>query len=284
MATKKITITPSRQKEFAKSLKAMNFKFFANEYAFWRAKSNDVSIIFYKNGSVLFQGSESAIKNIFPDTGGILSHEQIDLSIEYPVMGLDESGKGDYFGPLVLAAAILDRKSENEAVRDGVMDSKKLTDKSVRMIQSLIKDKIIHKIRVIEPAEYNNIYKGYGNLNLLMISEYMKLTGSFDALSYRSIILDKFSKSREQNNSFMKSKRVNIIIVEKAEIYPAVAAASIFARFHFIEWIEKKSAELGITLPTGSGRAASDLYLKLKSKMSPREFEGIAKSHFKASG
>ncbi len=284
MSSRTISFDPARQEELARSLKSCGFIFYENDHAFWRAKSNDLSIIFYNKGIVLLQGSGSAIEGILSNPGIFFNIVKDDPSIEYPVIGLDESGKGDYFGPLVLAAAVLDRENENSAVKTGVMDSKKIQDRYIREIHSRIKDKITHKVRIIEPHEYNSIYKKYGNLNLLMTYEYINLAGSFKKGSYKTLILDKFSQPREQNEVFRKSTTGNVIITEKAEVYPAVAAASILARFYFIDWICKKSSELKIDLPLGCGSKASALYRKMKSEMPADRFEDIAKSHFKAQG
>ncbi len=281
MPQKKISIDPSRQIEISIILKKKNFMILDNDYAFWRAISSGISIIFYKNGSVLFQGSDSSINEILTAIEGFLSPADENTRLKYPVLGLDESGKGDYFGPLVLSAALLGAVEEKEAIRKGVMDSKKITDRSIRKIYSEIKGSIAHKVRIIEPQEYNVLYKKFGNLNLLMASEYAELVRKFHGQSFNTVILDKFSNSESLNRGFRENINCETIIVEKGERYTSVAAASVFARFCFINWIDEKSSMLGYILPKGSGNNASRLFQNLKSEMSPENFESIAKIHFK---
>jgi len=282
LVSKKIRIDPSRQNEISSLLNKKKFMIFNNEHAFWRAKSNNLTIIFYKNGSVFFQGDGNEILSILNEWERFLPLSQEEFNVEFPVIGLDESGKGDYFGPLVLAAAILDSLSEKEAVKTGVMDSKKITDHSIRKIYFEIKDSIEHRVRIIEPCEYNNLYKKFGNVNLLMFHEYTELVRQFDSKSYKTLILDKFSGSEVLNRKFRESMNCETVIVEKGERFPAVAAASIFARFSFLNWIENKSIHSKITLPRGSGYDASMLFMRLKSEMPAKEFENLAKTHFKA--
>ncbi len=279
MASKKITMDPAKQAEISSTLTGKGFSMQENEHAFWRAKSKDLTVIFYKNGSVLLQGAQDAAEGILDLFGG----PQSDVPFVYPVLGLDESGKGDYFGPLVLAAAVIvTGEEENSAIETGVKDSKKLNDNSIRKIYSIIKDSIGHEVRVIEPAEYNELYRKFGNMNHLMDSVYRDLVLNFSMSAYNTVILDKFSSSETMNDSFRKTMRCETVITEKGERFTAVAAASIFARFFFIDWLEKYSAQTGIALPKGSGYESSMLFKRLRTELPRREFENLAKAHFKA--
>jgi ribonuclease HIII len=282
LISKKISLDPSKQNEISGILKEKNFIFLDNDHAFWRAKSKDLSVIFYKNGSLLLQGNENSINRIIDSFEGFLSPPQENNGFVYPVLGLDESGKGDYFGPLVLGAAILDIPGEKEAAKKGVMDSKKISDRSIIEIYHGIKDSFIHETMIIEPPEYNYLYKKYGNLNILMTDSYLKLVRKFQSRPFKTVILDKFSQSEARNSAFRKEIKCETFITEKGERFPAVAAASIFARYSFIEWIENKSAQLGFTLPKGCGSDAARLFLRLKSELPVEKFESLAKSHFKA--
>ena len=90
-----------------------------------------------------------------------------------------------------------------------------------------------------------------------MVGEYIKLIQAQADSCYDRIILDKFSQSNDQNDSIRKSVRKPILIEEKAEAHLAVAAASIIARFHFIDRLEKMGLEYGYPFQKGCGRESS---------------------------
>lgn len=284
LISKKIVLDTSCQKDLAVILQKENFDFHENEHAFWRAKGNNASIIFYKNGSVLFQGNENTINTILHNLNITSLFKKADDSLKYPVLGLDESGKGDYFGPLVLAGAVINKEQKDPIIKDGVMDSKKITDFIIRQLFTRLKNKIIYSVRVIEPQEYNKLYEKHGNLNKLMMAEYINLVNYMKKQPFNTVILDKFTSSEDLNDNFRNNLSQDSIIVEKGESFTAVAAASIMARYHFLDWIEKKSNELGIEIPKGCGKDASRLFLKMKKDLSSADFLKYAKAHFKAAG
>ncbi|MCK4221238.1 MAG: ribonuclease HIII, partial [Dehalococcoidia bacterium] len=83
-------------------------------------------------------------------------------------IGSDESGKGDYFGPLVIVAVLVNTVSAESLAQLGVKDSKRLSDKSVRELAGEIKTKCLHSVVAIGPRRYNELYSKIGNLNRLL--------------------------------------------------------------------------------------------------------------------
>ena len=149
--------------------------------------------------------------------------------------------KGDYFGPLVLAGAIVLPENTGIIKRLGVADSKTLTDISMRTMIDEIRKRSVAIVRIIEPIEYNALYDRYGNLNILMQEEYIKLIRSFPSEKFQKVILDKFSQSEDQNRRIRKATVHPMDIEEKAEKHLPVAAASILARCAFTDWLESKA-------------------------------------------
>lgn len=271
-STQKIVINTIENERIKGILERKDFIFFNHQHASWRANDKLTTAIFYKNGTFLLQGEQKSIDFLLKIVSNSISPVN-----EAAVLGLDESGKGDYFGPLVLAGAVISKENCDQITTLGVMDSKKLTDPSITNIFSKLKEIIYFKIRIIEPDEYNRLYREHKNLNHLMASEYKNLIGQFNESKYNKIILDKFSASEKENEEIKKASKKEFIIVERAEKNISVAAASIIARFYFIDWLEKCSQKL----PKGSGKEAGELFSRLKNTLNQTEFEKIAKAHFK---
>lgn len=276
-----IKIDVKRESQIRELLHNEGFEFVEHDHAFWRARKAKTNLIFYRSGSFQIQGavSDSLKERIFAED------QPVDLlahPIEYPLIGLDESGKGDYFGPLVLAGVLIDREEESILRSAGVADSKRLSALQIANIAEDIGKRVSSQVRVIMPSEYNALYEKHGNLNKLMMEEYIRLIHSLGSNGCRMVILDKFSQSAQQNTVIQNSIAAPIIIEEKAEKYYAVAAASILARDAFNRGMEQLSRQYGIHLFKGSGPEARELYLRLRSDLSAQDFSGVAKTHFKA--
>lgn len=274
----------SKEPEIRQKLTTEGFAFFDNNNAFWRAKKGKETVVFFKKGSLMIQGGQAETQHIEKLLGiekliSEITAPQLEIPANTNILGLDESGKGDFFGPLVLAGAVLNNSKIYDIV--DLQDSKTLTDKKIESVFPKLTPLIKWKVAVLEPSEYNRLYARHANLNHLMIEQYIKLIQNSPANTFEYIILDKFSQSNKQNNTIRQQAGFPITITERAEVYPAVAAASIIARYHFIKWIKNKSAELNIDLPLGSGTNAKALFIKLKMTLSPDDFASIAKTHFK---
>ncbi len=295
--SQKINIEIKKNETLHKILEELKFVFYDHKYAFWRAKKGNMTIIFYSNGTLLFQGDKKGIDEIISElqissskifTDG--QSESVDSMFDaykdfdtgsITLLGLDESGKGDYFGPLILAGAIIKPGIFNVVKNLGVMDSKKLSDSSIQRIYQEFIGLVSYRARIINPEEYNELYFQHKNLNKLMLEEYIHLIREFNPDIYDKIILDRFSGSNEQNNKIKNSVNKEIIIIERGERFLAVAAASIIARKHFIDWIEHSEDNFGIKLIKGSGKEAGMLFSKLKTGDKQDLFKKVAKTHFK---
>ncbi len=254
-------------------LEEKGFSFSEIPYAYWKASRSGGHITFYHSGKVLIQGPKTSQEQIQSLIQGYLKQS---TTFSQSILGLDESGKGDFFGPLVLAGAIVPTSLEPELQSAGICDSKKLNDDQIYRHFQFLKQKVQWKVLILPPQEYNPLYDKWGNLNLLMIDQYKQLIHSFDASLYDKIILDRFSASEQQNRDISRSVSRDISIVPRAEQYPAVAAASIIARHHFVEWINSQATEI----PKGSGPVARKLFISLRDGNKPEMFKSLAKMHF----
>lgn len=196
-------------------------------------------------------------------------------------IGVDESGKGDYFGPLVVAACFV--APWHEAELEGVKDSKKLTDLQAIKLASQIKSHCPHEVLVVLPPKYNEIYAKIKNLNRLLEWGHAKVIEEVLAKQPCSLaISDQFAKPAGLQ-SVLKRKGLDIKLVSmvRAESDLAVAAASILARAEFLRRMEQLSEEAGVVLPKGAGSPVPLAGRKLVQKLGPEALGRFAKLHFK---
>jgi ribonuclease HIII len=281
-APSKIVLPSGSAGAVKEKLQKEGFSFSEQEHAFWHAESGGTHIIFYRSGTVLLQGKDHEREKWFEVLRGTGPGGKKDAGHNDRVLGLDESGKGDFFGPLVLAGAVVSGHDHKELSGIGVEDSKKLSDGKIKDIFRKLRDHAEFQVRVIEPEEYNRLYTVHKNLNRLMMDEYKKLIGKFGADRYDRIILDQFSSSDRQNSDLRHSLDKEILIVTRAESNASVALASIVARYHFVDWIERTSRRVGFEIPIGSGPVSGQLFRKLKNGTDRELFLSLAKAHFKS--
>jgi ribonuclease HIII len=199
-------------------------------------------------------------------------------------IGIDESGKGDYFGPLVIAAVFVDSTTQGELALMQVRDSKKLSDGRVLELAPDIKIICPHSIIAIGPQKYNELYAKIKNLNRLLAWGHAK---ALENLLERGVVCeraisDQFGDERLILHALQEKGRT--IVLEqrtKAESDLAVAAASVLARAEFLLRLKRLSDEVGTTLPKGASPAV-ELAAKMVIKRYGQErLESVAKLHFK---
>jgi len=200
-------------------------------------------------------------------------------------IGTDESGKGDYFGPLVVAGVLVDKKTIIELKKIGVKDSKELTDSVIleiaNKINKIIKDR--SDIIVINPEKYNELYSKIGNLNRLLACAHAKvLENILSNHSVEEAISDKFGDEKLIIRSLQeKGKKLILHQYTKAERYTAVAAASILARERFIKWFETTKKKYNINFLKGASNKVEQSAKDFIKKYGKEELNKVAKIHFK---
>lgn len=255
------------------------------QYTFFQAKNKNWQVSFYTSGKVLVQGKDInyIVQKYFDE-----SFEKNEISKEgeiapYPHMGIDESGKGDFFGPLVVAGCFLTEQNAVELKQLGAMDSKKLDDKKILLLAQTIKEKAIYDVVVIGNKKYNELYSKFKNLNCLLAWGHSTvLENILNKTECNLAISDKFGDEKFIKNA-LKEKGSNIKLIQqtKAEQDTAVACASILARAEFVKRISLMSKEYEMDFPKG----ANDIVLKQGEKFVQKfgfeELKNVSKSHFK---
>jgi ribonuclease HIII len=208
-------------------------------------------------------------------------------TINLSVIGTDEVGTGDFFGPIVVAAAYVPKMQILPLMRMGVKDSKKLNDQHVQQIAPEIMRVVKTSALVLNNLKYNYLTtRSNCNMNRLkallhnnVIHNILPKVGEYDA-----IIVDAFT-TRERYLDYLRDQDIvikNVELVEKGESkYIAVAAASIVARYLFIKEMEKLSQEVGFELPKGAGNKVDLAIAKILKDKNDVFFNRIAKMNFK---
>src|SRR6476620_2649804 len=181
-----------------------------------------------------------------------------------PHLGVDESGKGDFFGPLVIAGAYVDRGIARQLLDAGVVDSKRVSsDARIRALAEIIRKSSLGLVEtvLIGPAKYNELYEKFGNLNLLLGWGHARVIENLLARkpACPRSLSDQFADAQVINASLLKhGRKIAIEQRPRAESDIAVAAASVVAREAFINWLERNSKELGLRLARGASPSVKE--------------------------
>jgi ribonuclease HIII len=198
-------------------------------------------------------------------------------------IGTDESGKGDYFGPLVIAGVYLPDEQESVFREIGVKDSKRFSDNRVRELAEIIKRGYIHSVVSIGPERYNALYLNLRNLNRLLAWGHSRaIENILGEVPCRLAITDQFGDKAYVLNALMKKgQRIELIQRPKAEEDMAVAGASILARAEFLKRLYFLSQDVGLDLPKGASHLVEEAAVKLIRLHGPEVLDKVAKTHFK---
>ncbi len=198
-------------------------------------------------------------------------------------IGTDESGKGDYFGPLVVAGIFIPEGQEEVLRELGVRDSKKCSDSKVKELAAILRKGYPHSVVAIGPARYNELYLRFRNLNRLLAWGHARVIENIlQQVPASLVITDQFGDELYVRQALMKmGKKVELIQRVKAEADLAVAAASLLARAEFLRRLEDLSAEVGVELPKGSSPLAEKAGVELVRRWGESVLDRVAKKHFR---
>lgn len=251
-------------------------------YMYFQARGEGYTASFYESGKFVVQGKNTPliVNKFFGET---IEAPKETLCVAYPHIGIDESGKGDFFGPLVIAGIYLDKQGAHELKKLGVCDSKKLTDKKILELEAKIKDVGVYDVIAISPKKYNELYAKFKNLNKLLAWGHSSvLENLLQKTDAKVAISDQFAKESVIQNALKeKGKSIKLIQQTKAESDTAVAAASIIARAEFVKRISSLSKTYGLNLPKGASAAVLEQAKKFAVQYNKQELSNVAKLHFK---
>ncbi|OGD21859.1 MAG: ribonuclease HIII [Candidatus Aminicenantes bacterium RBG_16_63_16] len=198
-------------------------------------------------------------------------------------IGSDESGKGDYFGPLVIGAVYLPDGQEAVLRELGVKDSKRTSDNRSRELAEVIKRGYKHSVVTIGPERYNELYERLRNLNRILAWAHARAIENILAeVPCRLAITDQFGdKSYVLEALMQKGRTIELVQKTRAEDDLAVAAASILARAEFLKRLYFLSKEMGVELPKGASAMVEEAGVRLVKVHGAAILDKAAKKHFK---
>lgn len=271
-----------------KQLEEGGFSFKAQDYAFWRAQSSTVNATLYKSGKILVQGKttdefvQKYLNKSLPNSKTV-EKTQTPVQNYTSWIGTDESGKGDYFGPLVVAGVLVDSSNIKELYDLGIKDSKKMTDATIEKAAVKIKALCPHSVVTINPLKYNELYTKFKNLNTLLAWGHARaIENILEKKPCQNALSDKFGDEKLILNALMaKGRNIKLEQRVRAEEDIAVAAASVLARNEFVQRMKKLSDEFGVNLPKGASEKVKEQARKVIAKSGKEALKNVAKLHFK---
>ena len=287
-------LTLAQVKILRAALEQQGFDFETKPYAIFSARKGKLNVTVYEKGpKVLIQGkdTEDFIRfTLEPEVTGVarLDYEEVlDPDKFSPHFGIDESGKGDYFGPLVIAGAYTDSTIARRLIDAGIMDSKRVTSAArIRQLAAIIRATPGCTTAVISigPERYNTMHASFKNLNRLLAWGHARAIETLATARPECprTLSDQFARPEVLQRA-LKDKGLTIQLEQrtKGESDTAVAAASILARERFIDWMEKTSAAGGIKLPLGASDAVIQAAREWVARDGPEVLGKVAKLHFK---
>ncbi|WJY28025.1 ribonuclease HIII [Sporosarcina trichiuri] len=263
------------------------------------AKTADASITAYKSGKVLFQGGGAAAEaakwedSAAPVPGhakkparhaDALPENLSSLS----VIGSDETGTGDFFGPVTVCACYV-RADQIALVEElGVKDSKQLTDPYMRTIAPDLKKALTYSVLTLKNEKYNTVQqKGWsqGKIKALLHNQAIRhVLRKLDGEHPDCILIDQFAERGVYYNHLKAEPEIvreKVLFATKAEgLHVAVAAASIIARVAFLEEMDRLSGLSGRTLPKGAGKKVDETAAAILLAKGEPFLKSMTKWHF----
>src|SRR5215212_3102599 len=257
-------LTPAQATKLRALLEELGFIFAARPYTLFFAQKEKLSAAVYEKGPKLLlqgKGIEEFVQfQLEPKILGEakLGYEEVHSPEMFePHFGVDESGKGDFFGPLVIAGVYVDRGIARKFLEAGIQDSKRIgSDKRIRDLANVIRTTpgALGDTIAIGPERYNDLYEKFGNLNSSLGWGHARVIENLLARKpdCPRALSDKFADASVIEKALLQhGKKIRLEQRTKAESDLAVAAASILAREAFIDWLDRHGKTIGLKLGRG---------------------------------
>ncbi len=262
-------------------------------YVVFQADEEDTVITMYESGKVMFQGKSA---DVDASMWGIAIEQTKDKKNDTEKeskyhncssVGSDEVGTGDYFGPVVVTAAYVEKKDVEFLTKLGVGDSKKITDEKILKMAPEIVKTVKYRSIILNNSEYNEKYTKDVNMNKIKSIMHNKVLYQLiteEKPKYDYIIVDEFAREARYYGYLkgIKDIQKGITFMTKAEDKNlAVACGSIISRYIFLKEFDKLSDSLHIPLPKGAGKEVDKIGEEVVEKYGEEKLKEIAKLNFK---
>jgi ribonuclease HIII len=280
-----------RFEDLRKHLKALGFKFEERPHQVFLARYDRLTVNLYESGKIVFGGNDQILQR---EVEWFLS--KLGAKTEKPTPGIgfdgetrigtDESGKGDFFGPLVVAGVLVRKEMEKALEKAGVMDSKRIgSDKRIAEIAAAIRGIVGphgYEVVIIGPTKYNELHEKMMNVNKILGWAHARAIKNLlkENADCRLAIADQFGDPDYIGRSLMEmGKRVELVQVHKGERGIAVASASVLAREAFLRSMAKLGEEHDMEFPRGAGEVI-EAAREFSYRYGREKLSSVAKMHF----
>lgn len=267
-------------------------------YARFAGEKGKLNLVFYESGKLVVQGRETQEFVEFTLEPHILKEARLGYEtvlqpeLLLPRFGVDESGKGDFFGPLCVAGVYINERMVKPWQAAGVRDSKRISgDRRIAELAEVIRETpgVVFAVVPIGNEAYNRLHRAIRSENRMLawgharvIENLMLQRHRMDPLPVRAIS-DQFAAEKETVAKALMSlgREIELVQRHKAESDLAVAAASILARDEFVRRLDKLGQQYGLKLPKGASREVEAAGREFITRHGADALPKVAKMHFR---
>ena len=267
-------------------------------YARFAATNDKVNVVFYESGKLVLQGKGTQEFIEFVLEPEILKQARLGYEavlnpeLLLPRLGVDESGKGDFFGPLCVAGVYINASVVKAWEDAGIRDSKNISsDKKIADYAELIRETrgCVSTVVPIGNEAYNRLYLKMRSVNTLLAWGHARVIENLMGQKHRMVpppvraISDQFASSKDTVAKALMSlgREIELVQRHKAEEDLAVAAASILARHEFVTRLKALGKQFGMVLPKGASAAVDAAAKEIVAKYGAESLAKVAKLHFR---
>ena len=280
------------------ALIARNWKPRTVPYARFAFESDKTNIVFYESGKLVVQGKGTAEFVEFVLEPEILKEVKVGYEtilnpdLLLPRIGVDESGKGDFFGPLSIAGVYVNEAVINSWKDKGIRDSKNISsDKKISDLAKMIRETpgcVVDSV-VVGNEAYNRLYSKTKSVNTLLAWGHARVIENLMGKRYQMkpapvrAISDQFAASKTviEKALMTAGREIELVQRHKAEEDIAVAAASILARDEFVKGLAKLEQQFQIKFPKGAGELVDKVAKEFVAQRGAGELAKVSKTHFR---
>jgi len=291
-------LTDDQASALETALSSRGFKFRAVPYSRFAGEKDKINVVFYESGKLVVQGKSTQEFIEFVLEPEVLKRAQLGYEtvlnpdLLLPRIGVDESGKGDFFGPLCIAGVYVN-ESVVKAWKDaGIRDSKDISsDKKIGELAKLIRKTsgCVMDVVTIGNEAYNRLYARMKNVNAILAWGHARVIENLMGRRLQmnpvpvKAISDQFASNKETVAKALMplGREIELVQRHKAEEDLAVAAASILARDEFVKGLAKLEKQFEMKLPKGASSAVDEAAKKIVADHGAESLPKIAKMHFR---
>ena len=291
-------LTPEQAKALEWHLRENDFEAKTVPYAKFAGAKKDVNLVFYESGKLVIQGKgtqefvEFVLEPLILQEAKLGYETTLNPELLAPRIGVDESGKGDFFGPMCVAGVYVNAEILQQWKLAGVKDSKAISsDKKIHELAKLIRGTkgCVYTAVPIGNEAYNRLYAKMHSVNSLLAWGHARVIENMLGQSAKMnpppvrAISDQFAYSKDVVKKALMAmgRELELVQRHKAEEDLAVAAASILARDEFVTRLNRLSKEFGVLLPKGASTAVEEAARMFIEKHGAQNLGKVAKMHFR---